>query len=87
MQQRDNYWTIKAMDDALAALNSIEQVQFLNQGLEPGVLATVDRFSEITKEATDPRVRYIAQQFLPLANQNRASIEASPLFSSPSAAR
>lgn len=87
MQQRDNYWTIKAMDDALAALNSIEQVQLLESRSRTGILATIDRFSEIAKEATDPRERYIAQQFLPLANQNRASIEASPLFSSPSAAR
>ena len=87
MQQRDNYWLIKAMYDALTALNSIGQVQLIKSRSRTSVLATIDRFSEIAKEAADPRVRYIAQQFLPLANQNRASIEASPLFSSPSAAR
>jgi hypothetical protein len=87
MRQRDNCWPIKAMYDALTALNSIGQVQLLKLRSRTGVLAAIDRYSEIAKEAADPRVRYIAQQFLPLANQNRASIEASPLFSSPSAAR
>lgn len=87
MQQRDNYWLIKAMYDALTALNSIGKVQVIKSRSRTGDLATIYRFSEIAKEATDPRVRYIVQQFLPMANQNRASIEASPLSSSPSAAR
>jgi hypothetical protein len=74
----------KAMYDVLATVNSVEQVQLLKSRSKAGVLATIDHFVEIAKDATDPRERLLAQQFLPLANETRVRIETSPSPSSAS---
>ena len=65
----------KGMYEALAPVNSIEQLQTLKLRSKAGTVETIDRFVAITKEASDPRERFLAQQFMPYIDEARASLD------------
>ena len=66
----------KGMYEALAPVNSIEQLQSLKSRSKAGAIETTDRFAAIAKESADPRERFLAQQFMPSIKEARASLDA-----------
>jgi hypothetical protein len=66
----------KGMYEALAPVNSVEQLQSLKSRSKAGTLETTDRFEAIAKEAADPRERFLAQQFMPSIKELRVALDA-----------